>query len=489
MRQQCRRAHEIVAPVIQGKYRRSVRTAITYQRHEFGIVEGFAADDRLAQRGIEPALEGTIIANSSIRPQFKVGEVSTDGANALKVVATTLDRIQVGNVQPAECMERQQRCHDFRRLRATSQAGFDRPVFFAPAFAGMDYHAVLEVDHGYQVEASHEVLLSMKILAYEHITGGGIPGDADLSVLAPEGEAMLRALLDDLTALSGVEVSVMRDARLGANLPARVHLVDNPADFQPAFRRAMHDADAVWPIAPEQDGILLRITDEILQSRRTLLGCRRDAVTVAASKRVTAEVLSSAGIVAVATCVDARDLPSDAANVVVKPDDGAGCQATRLFLGQPQLQAWLRMNSSTGLVFQPYVEGDARSLSLLCCEGRARVLACNRQKVGISGGVFAFSGVSVAAVADAEGRYALLADAIARALPGLWGYCGVDFIETDAGPVVLEVNPRMTTSYAGLRRATGINPAQLVLGLPGSLDIIGTIPRMQAVEVAVAHAV
>ena len=329
----------------------------------------------------------------------------------------------------------------------------------------------------------------MKILAYEHITGGGIPGDADLSVLAPEGEAMLRALLDDLTALSGVEVSVMRDARLGANLPARVHLVDNPADFQPAFRRAMHDADAVWPIAPEQDGILLRITDEILQSGRTLLGCRPDAVTVAASKRVTAEVLSRAGIVAVATCVDARDLPSDAANVVVKPDDGAGCQATRLFLGQPQLQAWLRMNSSTGLVFQPYVEGDARSLSLLCCEGRARVLACNRQKVGISGGVFAFSGVSVAAVADAEGRYALLADAIARALPGLWGYCGVDFIETDAGPVVLEVNPRMTTSYAGLRRATGINPAQLVLGLPGSLDIIGTIPRMQAVEVAVAHAV
>jgi predicted ATP-grasp superfamily ATP-dependent carboligase len=45
----------------------------------------------------------------------------------------------------------------------------------------------------------------------------------------------------------------------------------------------------------------------------------------------------------------------------------------------------------------------------------------------------------------------------------LWGYVGVDLVLADAGPIVLEINPRLTTSYCGLRDALGINPAALVL--------------------------
>ena len=328
----------------------------------------------------------------------------------------------------------------------------------------------------------------MKILAYEHITGGAMPGDAKMSALAPEGEAMLRALVDDLTAIPGVEVAVMRDARLGADLPATLHPVGNASEFWPAFRHAMRDADAVWPIAPEQGGMLLRITDEILLAHRVLLGCRPDAVKTATSKRATANVLARTGIATIPTYFDERSVPPEIGEIVVKPDDGAGCQETLLFRSRSQLQAWLQTNGRAGLVFQPYLDGDARSLSLLCCDGRARLLACNRQKIRIAGGAFEFSGVSVGAVADADGRYATLAGAVARALPGLWGYCGVDFIETDAGPVVIEVNPRLTTSYAGLRQAIGINPAQLVLELPGSLDAVAAMVRTKAVEVEVAHA-
>ena len=148
---------------------------------------------------------------------------------------------------------------------------------------------------GIRLKADTGSLSFMKILAYEHITGGGMLGDAQMSALAPEGDAMLRALVDDLTAIPGVEVAVMRDARLGADLPATLHRVDNASDFWPAFRRAVRDADAVWPIAPEQDGVLLRITDEILQAGRVLLGCRPDAVKIATSKRATADVLARAG--------------------------------------------------------------------------------------------------------------------------------------------------------------------------------------------------
>ncbi|HKB81618.1 MAG TPA: ATP-grasp domain-containing protein [Burkholderiales bacterium] len=329
----------------------------------------------------------------------------------------------------------------------------------------------------------------MKILAYEHITGGGMLGDAQMAALAPEGEAMLRALMDDLTAIPGVEVAAMRDARLGADLPATLHPVSRSSDFWPALRRALRDADAVWPIAPERDGVLLRITEEILRAGRVLLGCRPDAVEIAASKRATADVLAHAGIAVISAHIDEKSIPREFGEIVVKPDDGAGCQDTLLFRSRLQLRAWLRNHGGNRLVFQPYIRGDARSLSLLCCDGRARLLACNRQKVRVAGDALEFSGVSVNAVTDEDGRYGALARAIARALPGLWGYCGVDFIETDTGPIVIEVNPRLTTSYSGLHRATGINPAQLVLELPDSLEAGGeTRHPTRAVEVEIAHA-
>jgi len=54
---------------------------------------------------------------------------------------------------------------------------------------------------------------------------------------------------------------------------------------------------------------------------------------------------------------------------------------------------------------------------------------------------------------------------IAAALPDLWGHVGADLVETRKGPVVIEINPRLTTSYVGLRDALGINPAGLVLHL------------------------
>ena len=50
-------------------------------------------------------------------------------------------------------------------------------------------------------------------------------------------------------------------------------------------------------------------------------------------------------------------------------------------------------------------------------------------------------------------------------LPGLAGYVGMDVIVDDGRVTVLEINPRLTTSYAGLHRAIGRNPAGLVLDL------------------------
>lgn len=309
----------------------------------------------------------------------------------------------------------------------------------------------------------------MRILVHEYLTGGGIVDEPQFAALVPEGEGMVRALLRDLADIPGVEIIVTRDHRLDADLTADTRIV-RPGEFEATLARAIDAADAVWPIAPETDGILLGTVRRILGHRRRCLASSPDAIAIATSKRATSTVLAEAGVPVVACHVRLDDLPRNRP-VVAKPDDGAGCRETRLFGDRTALEAWLNGQDPADLVFQPYVSGEPCSLSALFCEGRARLLCGNRQQVSQQDGEFRFDGVKVGILDDRDGRYARLTSAVARAIPGLWGYCGIDFLETRDGPMVLEVNPRLTTAYDGLREAIGTNPAGLVLGLPDSIEV------------------
>ncbi|HEX5632331.1 MAG TPA: ATP-grasp domain-containing protein [Gemmatimonadales bacterium] len=304
----------------------------------------------------------------------------------------------------------------------------------------------------------------MKVFAFEFASGGGFTGQPLVPGLAREGDLMLRALVDDLALLPGIEILTSRDPRLPP-LPGIRTIVPSPGeDGFALFARGVAACDAAWPTAPETGGTLARLADETVRQGRTLLGCLPDAVRIAASKRATFHALRDAGVPVVPTFALADELPPLHGPWVVKPDDGAGCEDTHLVadwsVARERLQAF-----PDRLVAQPWIDGTALSLSLLCAEGRATLLACNLQHPRVADGEVSVEGITVNAVPDAGGRLAELAAGIAAALPGLRGYVGVDLIGAPGGPVVLEINPRLTTSYCGLRGALGINVAGMVLDL------------------------
>jgi predicted ATP-grasp superfamily ATP-dependent carboligase len=175
-------------------------------------------------------------------------------------------------------------------------------------------------------------------------------------------------------------------------------------------------------------------------------------------------------------------VPAASGPWVVKPDDGAGAVDTSLVHDSGALAAF---RERADLVVQPYVAGTPASLTLLCRDGAAWLLTVNRQDVTIEQSRFRFAGVTVGWAETAP--LAPLADAVAAALPGLWGLVGVDFVATPDGPVVIEVNPRVTTAYAGLGASIGDNPAALVLALQthGLDPLRRPLPR-RPVEVRVA---
>ncbi|TDV19527.1 ATP-grasp domain-containing protein [Paraburkholderia caballeronis] len=327
-----------------------------------------------------------------------------------------------------------------------------------------------------------------RIFVYEYLTGGGTdPAQsaatslADLSALIVEGRVMRDALAADLHALGdGVEVSVAR-SRFEAPDPARRECVARDGETMTAFvARAAREHDYAWIVAPECDGLLMRMHDAVGSAR--WLGCTKEAIRVASSKSATAALLAAHGIDATPS-VEPGDAPADrAGRWVVKPDDGAGGLDTFVFdrfdhaCGEYDARAADGRNP----VLQRWVDGEPLSLSLACGDGGATLLSVNRQRIGLSvadpaafrPAVVEFDGVDVAQIplASAQGR-ALdgLAQRVAAVLPGLRGFVGIDLVwHPQRGPVVVEINPRVTVAYAGMSAALGHNVASRLLRMVGA---------------------
>jgi tyramine---L-glutamate ligase len=304
----------------------------------------------------------------------------------------------------------------------------------------------------------------VRIFAYEYFSGGGLLGQPLPPTLAREGDLMLGTLVGELAGVEGVHVVASRDPRLPP-LPGcetlRPAAGEGPDEL---FTRGVGTADAVWPTAPEGDQTLERLATIVTASGRSLLGCTPAAVRLSASKLATARALAARGVAVVPTYATGDSLPPLPGPWVVKPDDGAGCDGLERL--DDFAAAQVRLRSSGGrLLAQPWVHGEAWSLSLLCAGGGARRLACNRQRLSWRAGGLHLDRLVVNVRPPADPRVGRLDDEVAQAIPGLWGYVGVDFLVGAEGPLVIDVNPRLTTSYCGLAAALRRNVAAMVVEL------------------------
>jgi predicted ATP-grasp superfamily ATP-dependent carboligase len=306
----------------------------------------------------------------------------------------------------------------------------------------------------------------MKIFICEYITGGGLYRAPLPASLVSEGALMRDALLRDLSDIPGLSLSVTYDVRLTrSDLDIHAIAIHPEEDIDLVWDAAIREADAVWIIAPETDGVLSRLSARVLAHGRKLIGCAPAIVDLMADKYQTYQALTTAGVLAIPTYRRATWPSSREGAWVVKPDDGVGCEDVRYLPTTASLQAWLSQQQDEHWIIQPYVEGVAASLSMLCHAGQGWLLSCNRQRVAIENGDFRFSGCAVNALSDQWNVLEPLAKKLAAAIPGLSGYIGVDVVMAENGPQVVEINPRLTTSYAGLRASIGCNPARLVLDL------------------------
>lgn len=307
----------------------------------------------------------------------------------------------------------------------------------------------------------------MQVFVYEYLSGGGlVDGDAAATaVLMPQGLTMRDALVADLLASGDCDVTAATCVHAGA-LPAGASEAvardgETPEDFA---ARLAAEHDAAWVIAPETGGCLAAFERAIGSPR--WLGCDARSIAIGSSKSATLRHLA------------AHDLPTPwthealATRWVVKPDDGAGSVDTRVHRdrGAAETDVAQRRARGESACLEPWVDGEALSLSLLCELGQAELLCVNRQRISTGAdGSLRYDGVAIDVWPHREPRRRSLASLgarVAAALPGLRGFVGIDLVWHPArGPVLIEINPRLTCAYVGLSQRLGRNLAAEVLGL------------------------
>jgi hypothetical protein len=144
--------------------------------------------------------------------------------------------------------------------------------------------------------------------------------------------------------------------------------------------------------------------------------------------------------------------------VVAKPAYGGG--GTANFICKTEKELFRGIKELPDFIYQDFIKGQHASVSVLLSKRAAMAISVNEQLLGLDAlsapGPFVYCGNIAPFVTQFSDRLCGLAEELTLEL-SLIGSNGVDFVVTDDGPVVIEVNARLQGSLDAVERSTGLN--------------------------------
>jgi hypothetical protein len=233
--------------------------------------------------------------------------------------------------------------------------------------------------------------------------------------------------------------------------------------------KAAQGCDHTIVIAPETDGVLAQGVAMLRSNGAASLNGFGDFLRCASDKWETSRAF---GIHSVphpptwtADGVPAEGLPS-AKRWVVKPRDGCGTVSVKAF---DSIEQAVEYAGNSTRIIQPWIVGRPASIAVIADSNELTILPAVAQDMS-SEEIFYKGGHGPLPEED-QCRAVTLAKAAIHAMPRtVRGFVGLDMILADdpSQDCVLEVNPRVTTSYVGLRRIIEGNLAARIAGLDKS---------------------
>lgn len=308
---------------------------------------------------------------------------------------------------------------------------------------------------------------------------------------------MLLCLIEQFAA-TGNSVSTALDLRLNIGdvpIPNSVELADfstlasitdsnDPIDATISkWKQLARSCDLTIVVAPEIDGILQRVLHAMFEDGLPLMNCSGAFLDNASSKLRTASRLTEHGLPTPTSFsadkldpayLRSAEFESATGLWCLKPDLGAGCDGLHIGNSEEILQVVRELDSKAAWIVQPWLEGQPFSCSAIVdSHGRADWLPLVTQRLNTvqlhrQTTTRHYCGGQLVSPEKLHPPTDLLNETLrvlnetenGRAL----GWVGVDLLlQPDGQWVVIEVNPRLTTSIIGLSKASSLNLAQRMI--------------------------
>ena len=130
---------------------------------------------------------------------------------------------------------------------------------------------------------------------------------------------------------------------------------------------------------------------------------------------------------------------------------------------------------SDNFILQPFIPGRPLSMAVIGNrDGTDRILLPVADQLLSDDGRFSYLGGRIPAGIPHEEKVFDLVMTAADVAGPVIGYCGFDLVlpEDGSDPLLVEINPRLTTSYIGYRSCCRDNLAERILGLPNASSAI-----------------
>jgi predicted ATP-grasp superfamily ATP-dependent carboligase len=321
----------------------------------------------------------------------------------------------------------------------------------------------------------------LNLLIFEFVSGGGYANQKLSASILSEGYGMLRSLISDCKT-AGHNVTTLLDSRLKTFNPPNeadhIIAVSSPNEVDEKLTELAGEADAVYVIAPESNQVLDKLVENMENSGGTSLNCTTDAIKRVSNKMAAQETMKKRGLQVPETVL--LDINEKIENIkrlakdfgyplIFKPLDGVSCSGLSLIKSEGEISGAVkkvtRESMSKQFIVQKFIMGKACSACVISNGDKSKAVTLNQQFVTLASpnDESGYYGGAVPFNHSLEKKALKTAERAVEVVSGLKGYVGVDMILTEKDTVLLEVNPRLTTSYVGLRRVTNFNPAEAIV--------------------------
>ena len=329
-----------------------------------------------------------------------------------------------------------------------------------------------------------------KVFIFEFVSGGGYSNELIPSSLFCEGYSMLKSIIEDFHELN-FEIYTILDQRiafLSQYLKAdHIIFVEENSNYLDKFYQVIPQSDSCFIIAPEFLNFLYKLTEIAINYKKELYSVGLEGIKIGASKMNTYEFFKRYQVPTpetfyIPTVNHQFDLEFIYKkfhelnhSIIIKPDDGVGAESILFINDENQIHDLFKTNTvllddSRRYILQKYIKGIDMSASLIGISDhnqiKTYIVGVNTQNVILCKGRInsQYNGGMTPAQIGSDIRETLQVCLHKLDFSHFKGYFGIDFILTAENTLkFIEINPRLTTSYLGIRNVYDINPLKYIV--------------------------